>query len=70
MRGEYRKKLKMVALGFLNRDNAPTPEAAQSLPDDLETPPRSQSHMNIIKCTLGLSYQGKHKLVQCNASFP
>lgn len=37
---EYRAVFlrKMVALGFLNRDNAPTPEAKLSLPEDLETP--------------------------------
>ena len=29
----------MVALGFLNRDNAPTDEAHEALPADLETPP-------------------------------
>ena len=29
---------KMVALGFLNFDNAPTPEAALSLPEDTDTP--------------------------------
>ena len=27
----------MIALGFLNRDNAPTPEAKLALPEDLET---------------------------------
>lgn len=37
---EYRKTFlrRMVALGFLNRDNAPTDEARNALPDDLETP--------------------------------
>ena len=28
----------MIALAFLNRDNAPTPEAKLALPEDLETP--------------------------------
>ena len=38
---EYRKTFlrRMVALGFLNRDNAPTDEAREALPADLETPP-------------------------------
>ena len=37
---KYRAKFlrKMVALRFLNRDNAPTPEARLALPEDLETP--------------------------------
>ena len=37
---EYRATFlrKMIALGFLNRDNAPTPEPKLSLPEDLETP--------------------------------
>ena len=29
---------KMVALGFFNRENAPTPEAKLALPEDLDTP--------------------------------
>ena len=38
---EYRKKFirKFIALGFINKDNAPSEEAAKSLPDDLECPP-------------------------------
>ena len=38
---EYRAQFlrKMVALGFLNRENAPTPEAKLALPEDLDTPP-------------------------------
>ena len=37
---EYRKAFlhKMVALGFLNTNNAPTEEAKQALPSDLECP--------------------------------
>lgn len=37
---EYRKTFlrRMVALGFLNRDNAPTDEAHYALPADLEIP--------------------------------
>lgn len=37
---EYRKTFlrRMVALGFLNRDNAPTDEARNALPADLEIP--------------------------------
>ena len=37
---QYRAKFlrKMIALGFLNRDNAPTHEAKLALPEDLETP--------------------------------
>ena len=36
---EYHAKFlcKMVALGFLNSENAPTPEAALSLPKDIDT---------------------------------
>ena len=29
---------KMIGLGFLNRENAPTPETKQALPEDLKTP--------------------------------
>ena len=38
---EYRRKFirKMVTLGFINKDNVPTIEAAQCLPSDLECPP-------------------------------
>ena len=41
---EYRKKFlrKMVSNGFLNKDNAPTPEAASCLPADLESPSQEQ----------------------------
>ena len=37
---EYRAQFlrRMVGLGFLNRENAPTPEAKLALPEDLETP--------------------------------
>ena len=37
---EYRKVFlrRMVALGFLNRENAPTDEARNALPTDLECP--------------------------------
>ena len=37
---EYRAQFlrKMVALGFLNWENAPTPEAKLALPEDLDTP--------------------------------
>ena len=34
-------------LGFLNKDNTPTPEAA-SLPPDLETPPKYQIEKTIV----------------------
>ena len=41
---DYRKKFlrKMVATGFLNKDNAPTSEAALSLPSDLQCPSQEQ----------------------------
>ena len=39
----------MIALGFLNRDNAPTPEAKLSLPEDLETP-----HADVLSKTVVL----------------
>jgi hypothetical protein len=37
---EYRKKFlrKLCALGFFEKKNAPTPEAAESLPPDRECP--------------------------------
>ena len=37
---EYRAQFlrKMVALGFLNRENAPTPETKLALPEDIDTP--------------------------------
>ena len=40
---EYRARFlrKMVALGFLNQENAPTPEAKVALPEDLD-PPRPE----------------------------
>ena len=36
----YRQRFlrKMVCIGFLTRENAPTEEAVSSLPDDLESP--------------------------------
>ena len=47
---DYRNKFlrKMVSLGFLNNENAPTPEAAQALPSDLETPASEQISKTII----------------------
>ena len=38
---EYRKRFlrKVVALGFLNKENAPTEEATEALPTDLHAPP-------------------------------
>ena len=47
---EYRGKFlrKMVALGFLNSENAPTPEAALSLPEDIDTPPAEQIAKTIV----------------------
>ena len=47
---EYRNKFlrKMVSLGFLNKENAPTPEAAQALPSDLEAPASDQINKTII----------------------
>ena len=38
----------MIALGFLNRDNAPTPEAKLALPEDLETPPAAVLSNTIV----------------------
>ena len=39
---QYRKRFlrRMVALGFFNTNNAPTEEAKQAIPDDLECPPQ------------------------------
>ena len=47
---DYRAKFlrKMVALGFLNSENSPTPEAALSLPKDIDTPPAEQIAKTII----------------------
>ena len=47
---EYRGKFlrKMVALGFLNEDNAPTEEAKQALPTDLECPPKERLEKTVI----------------------
>ena len=41
---EHRVKFlrKMVALGFLNKTNAPTEEAKNALPNDLECPSDEQ----------------------------
>ena len=47
---EYRGKFlrKMVALRFLNEQNAPTPDAKQALPNDLESPPADTVAKTII----------------------
>ncbi len=47
---ESRRKYlrKMVAVGFLNPDNAPTEEAKSSLPADLEAPPLERREKNIL----------------------
>ena len=47
---EYRKTFlrRLCALGFLNKTNAPTPEAAESLPTDLETPSEEQVAKTIV----------------------
>ena len=41
---EYRQKFlrRLCALGFLNKTNAPIPEAAESLPTDIDGPPDDQ----------------------------
>ena len=54
---------KMVALGFLNFDNAPTPEAALSLPEDTDTP----SADPVIKT---LSYSTSQLFKQTTVSVP
>lgn len=38
----------MVSLGFINKDNAPTQEAAQCLPEDLRCPPKEQLAKTIV----------------------
>ena len=50
---EYRAQFlrKMVALGFLNRENAPTPEAKLALPEDLDTP---MSRLEVLAKTIVL----------------
>ena len=47
---EYRQKFlrKIVSIGFLNKDNAPTVEAAQFLPDDLECPSPHQLERTVV----------------------
>ena len=47
---EYRQNFlcKMVSIGFLNKDNAPTVEAAQFLPDDLECPSPHQLERTVV----------------------
>ena len=49
---EYRTQFlrKMVALGFLNRDNAPTLEAKLALPEDLDTPRAEVLAKTIVLC--------------------
>ena len=38
----------MVSIGFLNKDNAPTPEATQFLPNDLECPSSQQLERTVV----------------------
>ena len=47
---EYRSKFlrKMIGLGFLNKNNVPTPEAAASLPTDLECPSDDQVSKTVV----------------------
>ena len=47
---EYRKKFirKVVALGFINKDKAPSQEAAECLPKDLECPPADVVDKTIV----------------------
>ena len=47
---DYRQKFlhRLCALGFLNKTNAPTPEAAQSLPTDLECPSEERIAKTIV----------------------
>ena len=49
---QYREKFlwKMTALGFLNKDNAPTIEAVNALPRDLESPSHEQLEKTIVLC--------------------
>ena len=47
---KYRQKFlcKLCGLGFLNKNNAPTPKAAQSLPSDLECPLDDQIDKTVV----------------------
>ena len=47
---EYKKKFvrKFITLGFINNDNAPSEEAAKSLPDDLECPPADVVETTVV----------------------
>ena len=46
----YRKEFiqKMVSIGFINKDNAPTPQAAQCLPEDVRCPPEEQLQKTVV----------------------
>ena len=47
---QYRNKFlrQLCALGFLNKNNAPTPDAVNSLPSDLECPSDEQIAKTVI----------------------
>ena len=47
---EYRQTIlrRLCALGFLNKNNAPTPEAADSVPRDLECPSDDRISKTIV----------------------
>ena len=47
---KYRSKFirKMVAMGFINEENAPTPEVKPSLPMNLECPPPEMLEKTIV----------------------
>ena len=47
----------MVILGFLNNENVPTPEAAQGLPSDLETPTSNHISKTIIFFMMNLHFK-------------
>ena len=51
---EYRWKFihKMVTLGFINKDNAPTIEAAQCLPSDFECHPTAILDKTVVIFTM------------------
>ena len=54
---------KMVALGFLNRDNAPTLEAKLALPEDLDTPRAEVLAKTIVLCHDESTFQANDYII-------
>ena len=56
---EYRKTFlrRLCAVGFLNKKNAPTPEAADSLPSDLECPSDEKIAKQLLFSTMKVHFR-------------